>query len=80
MKTVWSESMQEMNHALGGGDNAYGLNEAKQLLQTLEKQKQQAQEMGSSTLPEITLEKISAAKEAEREQEAAARKQRELSL
>lgn len=56
LKTVWSESLTEMNHALGGGDDAYGLNEAKLLLQTLEKQKRQAEEMGSSALPGITLE------------------------
>lgn len=53
LKTVFSESMTEMNHALGGGDDAYGLNEAKLLLQTLEKQKKQAEEMGSSALPGI---------------------------
>jgi hypothetical protein len=56
LKTVWSESMTEMDHALGGGDDAYGLNEAKLLLQTLEKQKRQAEEMGSSALPGITLQ------------------------
>lgn len=56
MKTVWSESMQEINHGLGGGDSSNALNEAKLLLATLEKQKEQAQEMGSSALPEITLE------------------------
>jgi phage-related minor tail protein len=56
MKQLWAESMQEMDHALGGGDDAFGLNEAKLLLATLEKQKKQAEEMGSSTLPGITLE------------------------
>lgn len=56
LKTVWSESMTEMDHALGGGDDAYDLNEAKLLLQTLEKQKREAEEMGSSALPGITLE------------------------
>ncbi|MGN6227129.1 MAG: phage tail length tape measure family protein [Dyella sp.] len=56
LRTVWSESMTEMDHALGGGDDAYDLNEAKLLLQTLEKQKREAEEIGSSALPGITLE------------------------
>lgn len=56
MKTVWSESMQEINHGLGGGDSSNDLNAAKLLLSTLEKQKQEAQETGSSMLPTINLE------------------------
>jgi len=56
LRQVWGESMQEADHALGGGDDAYGLNEAKLLLATLEKQKKQAEEMGSSALPGINLQ------------------------
>lgn len=54
LKTVWAEDMQELDHALGGGDDAYGLNEAKQLLATLKEQQKYAEETGSSALPGIT--------------------------
>lgn len=56
LRQVWAESMLEMDHALGGGDDAYGLNEAKRLLDLLKKQEEQAKEMGSSALPGIRLQ------------------------
>lgn len=56
LRQVWAESMLEMDHALGGGDDAYGLNEAKRLLDLLKKQEEQAKEMGSGALPGIRLQ------------------------
>lgn len=56
LRNLWADSMLEVDHALGGGDDAYGLNEAKKLLDLLKKQEGQAKEMGSSALPGIKLQ------------------------
>ena len=56
LRQVWDESMQEMDHALGGGDDAYGLNEANELLKILKEQEKQAEQTGSGALPGIRLE------------------------
>jgi phage-related minor tail protein len=56
LKTAWSEDMQAMDVALGGGDDSERLNVQVQLLNNLKEQDAEAQKMGSGALPEITME------------------------
>ncbi len=54
LKTAWSEDMQAMDVALGGGDNSEQLAVATNLLDKLKEQDKEAQQMGSGALPGIT--------------------------